>query len=144
MISQALKLVGAAALGVVSVGISISSPTLTNLSADDLAAFSNGARVEVTAYRPGRAMAGGLGAAGLGLLGWWLWREMMTNEGAAPVESLPDDEMTGQFIKAPAGVPAPDKYIDVSAVVAQRLRPTLITGTRASVRASWWPMPFAM
>ena len=130
MISQTLKLAGAAALGVASVAISISAPTLTNLSADDLAAFSNGARVEVTAYRPGRALAGGLGAAGLGLLGWWLWKELTASAETAPIETIPvnDDEMTGQFIKAPAGVPAPNKYIDVSAVVAQRLRPTLITG----------------
>ena len=76
MINQALKLAGATVFGVASVGISFSAPTLTNLSADDLAAFSNGAQVEVTAYRPGRALAGGLGAAGLGLLGWWLWREL--------------------------------------------------------------------
>lgn len=128
MINQALKLAGAAALGVASVGISVSSPTLTSLTPDDLAAFSNGARVEVTAYRPGRSLAAGLGAAGLGLFGWWMWRELTAKEGAAPVESLPDDDITGQFIKAPAGVPAPDKYIDISAILAQRLRPTLITG----------------
>ena len=83
MINQALKLAGAAVLGVASVGISISAPTLTNLSADDLAAFSNGAQVEVTAYRPGRTLAGGLGAAGLGLLGWWLWREMVRDSATA-------------------------------------------------------------
>ena len=92
MINQVLKLAGAAVLGVASVGISISAPTLTNLSADDLAAFSNGAQVEVTAYRPGRALAGGLGAAGLGLLGWWLWREMAgdsTTANATPAPPAP-------------------------------------------------------
>jgi len=129
MISQALKLTGAAVLGLASVGVSISAPTLTNLDANDLSAFANGQRVEVTAYRPGRGIAAGLGAAGLGLFGWWLWRELLEGDGTAPIATTPDaDEPTGQFIHAPAGVPAPEKYIDVSAILAKRLRPTLVTG----------------
>jgi len=97
VISQAIKLTGAAVLGVASVGISISAPTLTNLDANDLSAFANGQRVEVTAYRPGRSLAAGLGAAGLGVLSWWLWRELTgdpstgTTATAAPAP-MPEDE----------------------------------------------------
>lgn len=104
MISQAIKLTGAAALGAASVGISISAPTLTNLSADDLAAFSNGQQVEVTAYRPGRALAAGLGATGLGLLGWWLYRE------------LAGDALTGGT-RAVSPAPMPE---DAAATITQR------------------------
>ena len=130
MINQAIKLTGAGVLGVASVGVSISAPTLTNLGVDDLAAFSNGQRVEVTAYRPGRALAGGLGVAGLGLFGWWVYRELMEGDGTTPVQTLAADgePVQGQFIQAPADVPAPEKYIDVSAILANQLRPTLITG----------------
>jgi hypothetical protein len=96
MISQAIKLTGAAVLGVASVGVSISAPTLTNLDANDLSAFANGQRVEVTAYRPGRSLAAGLGAAGLGLLSWWLWRELTGDPATkgtstAPPAPMPED-----------------------------------------------------
>ena len=77
MINQSLKLAIAGGLGLASVGIAVASPTLTSLSPDDLARFSNGERVEVTAYRPNRFLSGSLGIAGFSMLGWWLWHELI-------------------------------------------------------------------
>ncbi|MBE7381272.1 MAG: hypothetical protein F6J95_007660 [Leptolyngbya sp. SIO1E4] len=127
--NQTIRLASAAGLGLASVLISMTSPSLTNLTAEDMARFSNGERVEVTAYRPNRLLSGGLGVIGLGMLGWWLYREMTDGDGTAPVVIPTQAEPTqGQVIKAPAGVPAPKRYVDVSAVLANQMRPTLITG----------------
>ncbi|MBE7384435.1 MAG: hypothetical protein F6J95_023850 [Leptolyngbya sp. SIO1E4] len=131
MTNQGLRLALAGGLGIASLGIAISSPTLTDVTADDLAAFANGERVEITSYRPNRLLAGSLGVLGLGVLGWWARKELV--EGQAPiVEGLASTETSQvserRVIKAPAGVPAPERYVDVSAVLARRLRPTLITG----------------
>lgn len=130
MISQGLKLAIAGGLGMASVGVSAASPTLTNLTPHDLARFSNGEQIQVTAYRPNRLLGGTVGLIGLGVFGWWLWQELTSGEGTAPIEmgSAGSTALPRQVIQAPAGVPAPEKYLDVSAIMAQRLRPTLITG----------------
>lgn len=131
MIKQSLKLLIAGSLGFLSVGIAISSPTFTNLSPLDLERFSNGERIEVIAYRPNRLLAAGFGFAGLGLLSWWFWRELVEGDSTVPI-AMPTDtaspDRAPQVIQAPAGVPAPEKYLDVAAILAQRLRPTLVTG----------------
>ncbi len=130
MINQGLKLAIAGSLGMASVGVSVISPTLTTLTPNDLARFSNGEQIQVTAYHPNRLFGGSVGLIGLGVFSWWLWQELKSDDGTAPVEMGSDDAaiLPRQSIQAPAGVPAPEKYIDVSAIVAQRLRPTLITG----------------
>jgi len=130
MINQGLKLAIAGSLGLASVGVATASPTLTNLTPNDLARFSNGEQIQVTAYRPHRLLGGSFGLTGLGVLSWWLWQELTSGDGTAPIEMGHDEAATlpRQVIQAPAGVPAPEKYLDVSAIMAQRLRPTLITG----------------
>lgn len=130
MINQSLKLAIAAGFGVASLAVTIASPTLTSLTPDDMARFANGERVSVTAYRPNRLLSVALGLGGVGLLSWWGWRELQNAPAVVGVD-MPTEQpepVQGQFVRAPAGVPAPEKYIDISAVLAQRLRPTLITG----------------
>lgn len=111
-------------LGLLALFVAASGPTMSNLTPEDLAAFANGEAVEVRTYKPYRLVALLMGLTSLGFLAWW-YKNLQPI--AVQVVTKQDD-LPPQTIRVPAGIPAPDKYIDVAGVLANRLRPTLITG----------------
>lgn len=128
MIKQRFRLPVAAVLGIASMWVALASPRLTSVTPDDLARFANGERVAVRYYSQNKPLSVGLGVAAVALLATWAWYEMAYGQVPLQVTQASNTAEPQLYIKPPDGVEPPESYIDITEVLAQRLRPTLITG----------------
>jgi hypothetical protein len=114
-------------LGILAFATALASPTLSNLGLREMEAFANGEAVVVRTSRPYNLLAVVLGISSLSLLGWW-FVDQQPQTIAVMTPQTEAEPLPPQTVLVPPTIPAPDKYIDVAGVLANRLRPTLITG----------------